>query len=231
MKRIIFLLIWVLLLFYGLTYSATTEKTKTKKTTTTKKTKTVVTKEKKTEEKKVEEKKPEKAVNFETYFKPGTMAVNLGIGFAFFWGGIDLYPGFEYCFYQFRINNLVPLDIGAAIRGVYYSWSSSYLGYNVGFVVLGAGVFGTIHFGFKWIKNVPEFLKKLDVYAGLGARFFYQSFTGEAAYLNSLGYNYGGLGISTLAGISYFITDNFAINLEGSYYGFGGGLIGILFKF
>ncbi|MGC8766058.1 MAG: hypothetical protein ACP5QT_09290 [Brevinematia bacterium] len=71
----------------------------------------------------------------------------------------------------------------------------------------------------------------IDFYIGVGVKFFNQSFTGDAAYLNSLGYNYRGFGFATMVGINYFITDNFAINLEGSYYGYGGGLIGVLYKF
>ncbi len=226
MKKVLFYFIAILLISNGLVYGATAKDTKDKKsTTTTQKTKTETVKEK---EKKEETKT---GGNLDSYFKPGTLAVNLGIGFAFFWGGFDIYPGVEYTFYQIKIDNQIPFDIGAAVRGVYYSWSTTIYGGRYGFMVIGAGAFATMHFGPKFIKDLPDFLRKTDIYIGLGIRFFAASYTGDAAYLNNLGYNYGGIGFATLGGISYFITDNFAINFEGSYYGYGGGLIGVLYKF
>ncbi|MGC8770652.1 MAG: hypothetical protein ACP5Q5_05310 [Brevinematia bacterium] len=221
MKRVLVYLVAIFLIS-GLAFSATTKKEDTK--TTTKKTET-----KKTETKK--EEKKEVSGNLDSYFKPGTLAVNLGIGFAFFWGGFDIYPGVEYTFYQFKIDNKIPFDVGVAVRGIYYSWSTTVYGGNYGFMLIGAGAFATLHFGPKAIENLPDFLKRTDVYIGLGIRFFSASYTGDAAYLNSLGYNYGGVGIASIGGVSYFITDNFAINFEGSYYGYGGGLIGVLYKF
>lgn len=226
MKRILVCLVAIFLIS-GLAFSATTKKEDAKTTTKTETTK-------KTETKKTETKKEEKkevSGNLDSYFKPGTLAVNLGIGFAFFWGGFDIYPGVEYTFYQFKIDNKIPFDLGVAARGIYYSWSTTAYGGNYGFMLIGAGAFATLHFGPKAIENLPDFLKKTDLYIGLGIRFFSASYTGDAAYLNSLGYNYGGIGFASLGGVSYFITDNFAINFEGSYYGYGGGLIGVLYKF
>ncbi|MCX7821498.1 MAG: hypothetical protein N2258_07490 [Brevinematales bacterium] len=227
MKRI-FVYFIVMVLVSGWTFSATTTKKEDTKTTT--KTETTKKDTKKTETKK--EEKKESDGNLDSYFKPGTFAVNLGIGFAFFWGGFDIYPGIEYTFYQFKIDNKIPLDLGVAVRGVYYSWSTTAYGGNYGFMLFGAGAFATLHFGPKAIETLPEFLKRTDLYIGLGVRFFSASYTGDAAYLNSLGYTYGGVGVASLGGVSYFITDNFAINFEGSYYGtYGGGLIGVLYKF
>ena len=225
MCKKIFLALLMIVSLMGFTFAATKTPAKKDTKTTTQKPKT----ETKTEVK--QETKTTSSTNFNTYFKPGTFAINLGIGFAFFWGGFDIYPGVEYTFYQFRIADKVPFDIGVAVRGVYYTWSYNYLGVSAGFTYFGAGVFGTLHFTPKVFPNLPEFLSRTDVYIGVGVKFFAEYFTGDAAYLNSLGYSYGGFGIATMGGVSYFITDNFAINFEGSYYGYGGGLFGILYKF
>lgn len=197
------------------TKKTTTEKSKTKQTTSVKET-------------------PSKEVSskyIESHFKPNTFAVNLGIGFGFLYGAIEIYPGVEYTFYQFNIDKKIPFDVGAAVKGVYWSYNSGYLGGNYGVVCLGAGVFATLHFGPKSLNDLPDFLRRMDVYIGLGVRFFNVSYTGDAAYLNSLGYNYGWFGVATTGGVSYFITDHFAIELEGSYYGFASGLIGVTYKF
>ncbi|MGC8764819.1 MAG: hypothetical protein ACP5QT_02925 [Brevinematia bacterium] len=125
----------------------------------------------------------------------------------------------------------MPFDIGVALRGVFYSWSTTIGSESYGFVIYGAGAFGTIHFSLNSIEKMPAFLKKIDVYYGLGLRFFLQSWTGNIAYLNSLGYNYGGISFATLGGVNYFIIDHLAINIEASYYGYGGFLVGVVYKF
>ncbi|MFN4217181.1 MAG: hypothetical protein ACK4HQ_07255, partial [Brevinematales bacterium] len=110
----------------------------------------------------------------ESHYKPNTFAMNIGLDlWAFTYGGFGIYPGAEWIFSQYALENQIPFDFGIAVQGFYYTsdYDYSYIGYNYSWRwnYLGAGVFGTMHFGpKKSIPTLPEFLERVDFYAGIG---------------------------------------------------------------
>ncbi|ADN01915.1 hypothetical protein [Spirochaeta thermophila] len=165
----------------------------------------------------------------EALMGPGDFGIYAGVGWGFFWGAVDVSGGVEVIFHQIDLGEKVPLTFGGAARVSYYGWTDDYLGDDYHYAYLGGGVFATAHLGFTE-ESAPEnvkFLANTDWYVGLGPQFTSYSWgwTGEQDHEFRIG-------IGTLAGVSYFLTPNFAINLEGGYYGwYGSGLIGVLIKF
>lgn len=161
----------------------------------------------------------------EPLMAPGDLAVTAGIGYGFFWGAIDVSGGVELMLGQFMLGDTFPLSYGVAAKAAYYrynySWGNDYYTY------MGAGAFGTLHFGLKDI-DLPDglgFLANTDWYVGLGAGFYLYN---ASWYSSDDGFR---IGLRSVGGVSYFFSPNFAVNFEGGYYGgWGGGLIGLLFK-
>ncbi len=162
----------------------------------------------------------------EPLMAPGDLAVTAGIGYGFFWGAIDVSGGVELMLGQFMLGDTFPLSYGVAAKAAYFSYR-----YNSDwhYTYLGAGAFGTLHFGLKDVA-LPDglgFLANTDWYVGLGAGFYsysedYYGYTGDSGFR---------IGLRSVGGVSYFFSPNFAINFEGGYYGgWSGGLIGLLFK-
>ena len=135
----------------------------------------------------------------------GNLLANVGVG----WGGIS--GGVEYEFARIDIGGTIPLSFGAAARamvdpGLFYAWSS---------FDFGVGAFGTAHFSWKSLFPESSFISKLDTYAGLGVGF--ASATASTTWTD---YTYKpGIGISTFEGVSYYLNDKLAINLEYGYIG------------
>lgn len=167
------------------------------------------------------------AKDLEPLMAPGDLAVTGGLGYGFFWGAIDVSGGAEYMLGKFMLGDTLPLTYGAAAKAFYYSYSGSF-GSDYKDVSLGAGAFGTLHFGLKDI-DLPEnlgFLANVDTYIGLGLGFY--SYTWGWTGSTTSDFRFG---LRGTAGVNYFITPKIAITTEGGYYGYySGGLIGVLVK-
>jgi hypothetical protein len=135
---------------------------------------------------------------------PGTIDLNAGIGYGWYYG-FDVGAGGEYIIGKFNVAKDVPLSFGVAAR------ASLFVG-EFDSTPLGVGAFGTLHFNWgavKWPDGL-SWLKNLDCYVGLGLDFV------------------PGIWFDSIGGLSYFISDNFAVNLES---GIRGSQIGVLYKF
>ncbi len=163
---------------------------------------------------------------FEPLMAPGDLAVTAGIGYGFFWGAIDVSGGVELMLGKFMIGDTLPLTYGVAAKAAYYSWNGGISTYNDTY--LGAGGFGTLHLGLK-DADLPDglgFMSNTDWYIGLGAGFYSWTWGNDGSTTSELR-----IGLRSVGGVNYFFTPNFAINVEGGYYGgWSGGLIGLLFK-
>ncbi len=163
----------------------------------------------------------------DSVYKPGDVTVSMSIGFGY--EGITFYPGAELLLSQKRIAGTLPLDFGVAVRGFYNDYSTSILGYDWGWTAYGIGAFGTAHLSFREFDLSFKYLDNLDFYIALGIKYDHFSYTGVySSYYDS---SYGGIGIVAIGGINYFFTEHFALVLEGTYWGTGGGTIGVLYKF
>ncbi len=167
-----------------------------------------------------------KPVKIDSMYEPGDITVSMSIGLGY--DGITFYPGAEIFLKQARLADVLPLDFGAAVRGFYNSYSTSTFGYDWGWTAYGIGAFGTAHLSFREFDFDFDYLDNLDFYIGLGIKYDHFSYTGT--YSSYYDNSYGGIGLLTIGGINYFLNDHLAIILEGTYWGTGGGLIGILYK-
>ncbi|PKL09972.1 MAG: hypothetical protein CVV51_01040 [Spirochaetae bacterium HGW-Spirochaetae-7] len=165
---------------------------------------------------------------FEPLMAPGDLAVSAGVGYGFFYGAVDVSGGVELMLGKFMLGDTLPLTYGVAGKASYYKYN--YGGWGGGdyyYSFLGAGGFGTLHLGLK-AADLPdglEFMNNTDWYIGVGAGFYSYHYS----YYSD--YNEFRVGLRTVGGVNYFLTPNFAINVEGGYYGgWGGGLIGVTFK-
>jgi len=155
--------------------------------------------------------KSTKSVDF--YLHKGDLAVMAGIGLSYH-GSITIYPGAEYFVYVLN----------------FYSSTDS-AGDKYGWFAYGLGGFGTVHWGLKGANlDIPDFLKKVDIYWGLGLVYTHFKLTGDWASLNPYVDTGGAIGIASYGGFNYFLTDNLAIFLEGNYWSYAGGTIGIYYK-
>jgi len=167
------------------------------------------------------------AATLEPLMASGDLAVTAGIGYGFLWGAIDVSGGVEYMLGQFTVAGILPFTYGAAAKASFYSWNGG-LGTDYVDSYLGAGVFGTLHFGLRDL-DLPDglsFLANVDTYIGLGAGFFSQTYGYSASKSTAFK-----VGIRGTGGVNYFIAPNIAITTEGGYYGgYSSGLVGLLFK-
>lgn len=90
--------------------------------------------------------------NWSSYFEAGDTSVSLGVGFgAWSLFSIATYPGIEQTIMDFKIADVVPMSIGAAIKGVANIYAGSgYAGVNVG-----AGLFVPFHFSLRGLDIPP----------------------------------------------------------------------------
>ncbi len=228
-KKFGWLVVMVVLMvegMYGATPPSTKSSTKVTNTTTSKTPSS-------------SQKTPAKEV-LDSHYKPGTFAVNVGIDlWAFAIGGFGFYPGAELSLGQYAIENQIPLDFGVAVQGFYYTYSYDYYYYNYSwrYNYLGVGVFGVAHFGpKKSIPTLPEFLERVDFYAGIGLFFrsVWYNFSDpevQSWYDTYFNQKPSLIGFASIGGVTYFLTDKFGIRLDGSYYGYGGATLSIVLKF
>jgi hypothetical protein len=170
-----------------------------------------------------------------SYYMPGNIAfsvsgqVTLDSGF-----GVRVLPGIEYLFHKIRPGDAFAIDFGAGVRGLagFHRYSS----FDLGYTVFALAPMVTAHMGFRGLGFVgAEYLEPLDIFVGLGPGYSLVSPTGEWGGLVS---PRSGLGIASVSGFNYFVTDSIAVSLSASYFGtfgstyagaFGTG-IGVVFK-
>lgn len=132
---------------------------------------------------------------------PGSLNANIGLGLHY-GHGFGLGGGVEYAIGKFVIAEKLPFTYGIAGRAGLDLASS---------VALSIGAFGTLHFSWGAL-NFPRELSwigNFDSYLGLGLTVF------------------PGVGFDTIGGLSYYLSNNVAINLES---GLRASYIGVLFK-
>ncbi len=164
----------------------------------------------------------------DSVYKPGDYTVSGSVGFGYEFS-LVIYPGAEFFLAQARIADVLPLDFGVAARGFFNSYSTSSFGYDWGWTAFGVGVFGTVHLSFREFDIPFKYLDNMDFYIGLGLKVDSFTYTGDySSYSDS---SNGGLGLASIVGVNYFFNDHFALVLEGAYWSYGGGTIGLLYKF
>ena len=132
---------------------------------------------------------------------PGSLNANIGLGLHY-GSGFGLGGGVEYGIGKFVIGEKLPFTYGIAGRAGLDLTSS---------VAFSAGVFGTLHFSWGALSFPRElsWIGNFDSYLGLGLSVF------------------PGLDFDTIGGLSYYLSNNVAINLES---GLRASYIGLLFK-
>jgi len=168
--------------------------------------------------------------SFDSYLHKGDFAVLAGVGLGYY-GSITVYPGVEYLVYETKIADFLPLEFGVSGRGFLNFYSHSDTWGTYGWTAFGAGGFGTVHWGLKGANiDVPNFLKKIDIYWGIGLTYSSFKYTGDWASLSPYVNSGGAIGIATYGGFNYFINNHLAVFLEGNYWSYGGGTLGIYYK-
>jgi len=132
---------------------------------------------------------------------PGSLNANIGLGLHYN-DGFGLGGGVEYPIGKFVIGEKLPFTYGIAGR-VGLSLVNS--------VSLSTGVYGTLHccWGALNFPSVISWLGNFDSYLGLGITLF------------------PGVGFDSIGGLSYFVSNSVALNLES---GLRASYFGLLFK-
>jgi hypothetical protein len=141
------------------------------------------------------------ATSGEAHAEVGDLIVGGGVNFG--WASIGLGGGAELMLARWDIPGFAPLTFGATGKVGVYVGSS---------IHIDIAALGTMHFGLKTFTSLPQFLQNFDWYWGLGLGV-------------GIG-TYGGLGLSTGSGISYYINPNLAIAADyfyTNYFGSGTG--------
>lgn len=135
-------------------------------------------------------------VTSDVHADKGDMMILGGVGYG--WRGIGISGGVEFMLQKFDIPGF-PLSMGVmALAGADFGY---------GFDLSAAGL-ATLHWGLKAYKDFPEFLQKFDWYIGLGL---------------GVGIIPFGLGISSGGGVSYYFSEQLAIDAHSFYnYHFSG---------
>lgn len=162
-------------------------------------------------------------VSIESWFKPGNLAANVGISYNGF--GLGAGGGLELILTEFKIADIIPLQIGVAGRGFVNPLS-------VWGFTFGAGGLVTLHWSVKSLNIADlKFLNNVDISIGLGIGFTvipgWPDYSGYGYYV----WNPSGLGFWTEETASYFLNDNLALFANYQWYkDLSGGTFGILFK-
>lgn len=160
-------------------------------------------------------------------YEVGDLSPSIGVGFGAGFSPV-IYPGVELILNEYNIEDTLPLNFGAAVRGyLNFYRTTDFLGNTWGYTAFGAGAFGTAHLSFKEVDADIEFLKNFDFYAMLGLGFAVFNYTGNEDFWGDL--DTFDLFFASIGGTNYFLTDSLAIMLEGSYWGVGGATLGVRF--
>ncbi len=169
--------------------------------------------------------------NWDSVYNAGDLAASISAGVAFPFA-IVAYPGAELILAGIDIGNLIPIDFGVAARGQFGILSASSLGYNYGWITLGAGAFGTAHLSFNNLRDhFAPWLENFDFYLSLGLGVNYFAYTGDWASVNSVSKPLR-VGFASFEGVNWFFRENMALKLEYAYWGYVGSqtTFGILLK-
>jgi len=134
--------------------------------------------------------------------EPGSLNANAGLAFGYGWG-FGIGGGAEFPIGKFTIAEKLPFVYGAAARvGVYLGTS----------INVSVGAMGTLHFcwGALGLPDNMSWINNIDSYIGLGLQ-----------AIPTFGFN-------SIAGTSYFLSKNLAINVES---GLSSTYLGVLMKF
>jgi hypothetical protein len=166
------------------------------------------------------------AVHSNFYLSPGAFAVSAGIGTQTLFDGLDAYLGFEYVFAEAEEK---PLFFGASAKGIFYTFDDTYYAANWRETTFGAAALATAHLGLSMF-SLPPWLDRAYCFVGMGVRYLHAFYSADydSAYGES---DYAGFGFASVGGLHYFVSDHLAVRLEGFYYGYGGLLLGILYRF
>ncbi|MCK4515290.1 MAG: hypothetical protein KAU31_08535 [Spirochaetaceae bacterium] len=151
-----------------------------------------------------------------SYYMPGNTAFSADVGLGFNNGlALDLSPGAEVIVAKFRPGDLFAIDLGVGAKGLVSFWRSS-AAQTHGYLAFGGGPFVGAHFGFRGLDfSFSEYLERLDVFTAIGLNYLVYGPTG-----NWTGFTQpsSGLKFATYGGFNYFLTDNIAVSLSGSYW-------------
>lgn len=172
------------------------------------------------------------------YGVPNWLYTGYGVSNSIVYGGRTRHIGIGPLMlkYEFPIRDEV--GIGVILQGATKSWRYDNANVTYRDRAWGTGVAFMGYYHFNKLINVP----KLDVYAGLGANFTYQSLTRDAAYYNYY-YNYYGYyyyqdrvendfmaRVCGVVGARYYVSPKFALAAEVGYTTFSSINLGFTFK-
>jgi hypothetical protein len=144
--------------------------------------------------------------------------INAGVGVGLGYGSTGIPP--ISAAVDFKLPVTVPITLGAI--GTFGTWGYDLLGVSYSLTTIGIGGRGNYHF---------NFVKNLDVYAGLTLGYVIMSYKFETGSLGNLGGNAGSFWYGGQIGARYFFTKNIGAYVELGYNALqiaGGGLT---FKF
>ncbi|MFO8065309.1 MAG: hypothetical protein R6V29_11850 [Spirochaetia bacterium] len=159
---------------------------------------------------------------------PGDVTVSASVGFGYGFS-LALYPGIEVFVAEQDLDGGVNLDFGVAAKGLYNRYSTSYAGDRWGWNTFGLGGFGTAHLSVVEDDVLFDGFDRFDFYIGLGL--VYSAFDYFGPYDDRSYLDYSGFGFSSIGGLNYYLSDHVALVFEGTYWGYAGGTIGVLYKF
>ena len=157
------------------------------------------------------------------------VAVSLSGGVSY---GLRLaaFPSIELIAYNIKIDDYLPLDFGVSVRSLVTRYENPEVA-GAGWLQVGVGVSVTAHLSFDDLElHALPFMENFDFYAAVGPAYDFITYAGL--------YNVthppipsNGIGITTAAGVRYFLFDWLAANVELFNWRFSSGLaVGLTFK-
>lgn len=160
-------------------------------------------------------------------YRPGNLNISGSVGFGYGFS-LTLYPGIELFLAESELDDGIHLDFGLAGKGLYNHYSYGYTTGDWGWTSYAAGAFGTAHISFLNFDDMFDYLSRMDFYGGIGLVYNYFDYFGPYDSYSYL--DYSGLRLATVGGTNFYLTDRIAIIVEGVYWGYSGGTVGILYK-
>ena len=151
------------------------------------------------------------AKGWDSVYDGGDFLVSASVG-AYFPFNLVIAPQLELILAQVKIGDVMPLDFGLAARGEVTLGSS---------LRFGAGGLATVHLTFANLQGrVISWLENFDFFVSFGAGL---SIWPDNSFPLRLGF-------ITVEGLSYWLSDSFALKLETSYWTYYGTSIGAVLK-